>query len=195
MRFPVRLLALLSLIAPLVSAAEANDDIAIRTLSTRAETVSGGDVLVRIDVPGAVPMDSIALAVNGTDASIAFVRDDAARTLTGVVAGLKLGENTVGVGSSGRDVESAELTVVNHPITGPVFSGPQERPFYCETEQFGRPAGLPGLGKAIDDKCSIVTRVEYLYKSASDGKLKPLASTAAYPAEGVAPAAYSPTGH
>jgi hypothetical protein len=194
MRLPVRLLALLSLIGPLVSAAEANHDLAIRTLSTHADTVSGGDVLVRIDVPRAVAMDSIALAVNGTYASIAFVRDDAARTLTGLVTGLSLGENTLRVRAGGQDAESAELTVVNHPITGPVFSGPQERPFYCETEQFGRPAGLPSLGKPIDEKCSIVTRVEYLYKSATDGKLKPLTSTAAYPAEGVASATYASTG-
>ena len=31
----------------------------------------------------------------------------------------------------------AILRVVNHPITGPVFSGPQQLPFFCETSAFG----------------------------------------------------------
>ena len=30
---------------------------------------------------------------------------------------------------------------MNFPITGPVFSGPQEKPFICSTENFKLPDG------------------------------------------------------
>ncbi|GAC1541528.1 MAG: DUF6351 family protein [Myxococcales bacterium] len=183
MRIPARLMAILALMAPLAAAAEADDAFVIRTLSTHPDTVSGGDVLVRVDVPRGVPFDSVVVSVNGTDTSAAFSPDDSARTLTGLVTGLSLGENTLRVQSGGPDDRSAELTIINHPITGPVFSGPQEKPFECETATFQRPAGLPGLGASSKPDCSIATRVDYLYKSTKDGKLKPLTSTAVYPAD------------
>ena len=45
------------------------------------------------------------------------------------------------------------LTVINHPITGPVFSGPHEQPFVCETE-------TAGLGAPLDSDCSVATHHE-----------------------------------
>jgi hypothetical protein len=50
-----------------------------------------------------------------------------------------------------------QITVVSHPITGPVIAGPHQTPFVCETEAFG-------LGPANDTNCSVRTRVEYFYR-------------------------------
>jgi hypothetical protein len=63
---------------------------------------------------------------------------------TRLVTGLHEGRNRLRIGN-------ARLTVINHPITGPVFSGPHEQPFVCETE-------AAGLGAPLDADCSIATR-------------------------------------
>jgi hypothetical protein len=33
---------------------------------------------------------------------------------------------------------AASLKLTNHPITGPMFSGPQQHPFVCTTNQLGQ---------------------------------------------------------
>jgi hypothetical protein len=47
---------------------------------------------------------------------------------------------------------------MNHPIGGPVFSGPHQQPFVCQTE-------FSGLERAVDADCNAPTRVEYFYRS------------------------------
>src|SRR5580692_9271306 len=59
---------------------------------------------------------------------------------------------------------AAQLTLTNFPITGPVFSGPQEQPFICSTESFKLPDGST-LGPPLDVNCSSKTVVQYAYKS------------------------------
>jgi hypothetical protein len=133
------------------------NDFRIRTLSTKPELVSGGDVLVRIDVPRKVSLQSVRVELNGRNISGAFRADAAARTLTGLVTGLKLGPNTLEASVSGKGHGASErLTLTNHPISGPIFSGPHQTPFICETEVFG-------LGPALDEDCSAPTKVRYLY--------------------------------
>ena len=53
---------------------------------------------------------------------------------------------------------TAQLTVVNHPITGPVLYSPHQTPFICETQ-------ASGLGAPLDADCSATTKVEYFYRS------------------------------
>jgi hypothetical protein len=118
-----------------VTPAAAEAALRITTVSTRPEMVTGGDVLVRVSRPAVV-------RANGREAF---------RGRTGLVTGLRLGANRLTAQAGHR---RARLTVVNHPITGPVFSGPHEQPFICETEAFG-------LGAPLDDDCSIATRVEH----------------------------------
>ena len=135
----------------------ANDDFRISTLSTRPELVSGGDVLVRVEVPRKVLLQSVRVELNGKDVTAVFRADAAARTLTGLVTGLNLGENTLEAAVVGKGHGRSErLTLTNHPISGPVFSGPHQTPFICETEVFG-------LGPALDANCSAPTKVQYLY--------------------------------
>ena len=52
---------------PLASQTPGSTSLEIRTLSTRPDTVSGGDVLVQIAVPRNVAADRIAVTLNGRD--------------------------------------------------------------------------------------------------------------------------------
>src|SRR5258708_4061102 len=135
----------------------ANDDFRISTLSTKPELVSGGDVLVRIDVPRKVSLQSVRVELNGRNISGTFRADAGERTLTGLVSGLRLGKNVLEASVRGKGHGRSErLTLTNHPISGPIFSGSHQTPFICETEVFG-------LGAALDEDCSAPTKVEYLY--------------------------------
>jgi hypothetical protein len=142
----------------------------IRTLSTRPDMVSGGDVLVQVDVPSNIRPTHVRVTLNGRDVTDAFRPGQVSGALVGLVEGLSLGRNTLVVKATGRGrggATAAKLELVNHPITGPIFSGPHQQPFICETEVFG-------LGPALDKHCSVHTQVEYLYRSTETDAFEPL---------------------
>ena len=58
----------------------------ILTLSTRPDTVSGGDVLVQINVPENVPLNSVTVHLNGLDVAAAFRPGQAPGSLVGLAA-------------------------------------------------------------------------------------------------------------
>src|SRR4051794_23374799 len=94
----------------------------IRTLSNRADLISGGDALVEVSPAGAT------VDVDGRDVTSAFaVREDG--RYEGVLTGLRDGDNTVTARAPGTD--GAQLTIVNHPVGGPVIGGPQVHPAAC----------------------------------------------------------------
>lgn len=152
------------------AAPAARDDLEIRAVSTRPEAVSGGDVLVEVRVPRHVPVDQVSVALNGRDVTAAFRPGQTFGALLGLVEGLALGENRIEARSPARVVRgrpTARLDLVNHPITGPVIAGPHQTPFVCETEAWG-------FGPPLDADCSIETRVEYFYRSATTNTFQPL---------------------
>jgi len=153
----------------------------ITTLSTKPELVSGGDVLVRIDVPSHVNPQRVRVELNNRDVSSDFRPDAAAHSLTGLVTGLRLGKNTLQA-SNANAGRAEQLTITNHLITGPIFSGPQQQPFVCETQTFPMPVIGGTLGPALDANCSIATRVDYVYKSTS-GTFKALSNPPTLPAD------------
>ena len=168
----------------------------ITVLSSRPEMVSGGDALVQVAVPPDAALDQAMIRLNGQDVSAMFHPDAAAHALRGLVTGLKLGENTLAVfpDKKGRGPAAEELRLKNYPITGPIFSGPQEQPFVCETPDFKLPDGT-SLGPPLDANCSVKTVVTYVYKSTDPApatgragrgtgiNLKPLPSLTALPAD------------
>src|SRR6185503_6417160 len=127
----VAAISVVVLAAPHVGGAA--DQLQVRVLSSRPEMVTGGDALVRVELPVGVSASDVKLTVNGTDATGRLKADASGRALTGLVSGLALGSNTL---TASAAKTSAKLTVVNHPITGPLFSGPQEQPFVCTTDKF-----------------------------------------------------------
>ena len=96
----------------------------IKTLSTAASRVTGGDVLMEIELPGNRPAASVKIAVGGRDVSDAFHPGAAPQTLVGLVTGLSNGKSTITVAGTGKGAPDASLEITNYPITGPVFSGP-----------------------------------------------------------------------
>ena len=148
----------------------------ITPLVPRADFVSGDDVPVEIVLPASVDMTQVLVTVNGWDVTQNLKYDASRRTLSGVVGGLQPGRNTITASTRDQGAR-AQLDVLNHPIVGPVFAGPHETPFVCQTEQFKLQNGEV-LGKPLDEHCSITMRVDYYYKSTAGGALKPLAGTA-----------------
>jgi len=165
--------ALVAALAVQPSAQPATGDFQIAAVSARPDFVSGGDVLVRVTVPRAVPLDRVLVTVNGTDITSVFHQDERGHELTGLVTGLHLGRNTVSAAVGGQNGKgAARLTVVNHPIVGPVFAGPHEQPFVCETDRFTLQSG-ESLGQPLDAQCSVNRRIDYYYRSTAGGALKP----------------------
>ena len=174
-------LATAVLLTALPSAAQVQDALGIQVVSSRPETVTGGDALVRIDVPGGVAVASVRVALNGADVTATLRPSATGQSLSGVVTGLRPGRNVLSATANGS-TRQAQLTLVNFPITGPVISGPHEQPFVCETENFKLRSGGT-LGAPRDANCSVTTRVDYLYRTTAGGELKPLADRSVRPVD------------
>ncbi len=153
--------------------------IQIVPLSSGAGVVTGGSVYIAILLPDSIPPDQVEVRLNGAVITDRFRVDPITGQLRGLVSGLNLGENHLGVRSPNA---RARISLINHPITGPLLAGPQEEPFGCETDSFMIPVIASTLGPPLDDACSIVTRIDYIYK-ASDGTFKPLTDFTAYPSD------------
>jgi len=167
-----------------VAVAKPTDDLDIVTVSTRPDTVSGGNVLVRINARRGVAINDLVVLLNGQNITGVFRPETGGHSLLGLVEGLTVGENSLVAKAIGRNNEtyrSVELALTNYPITGPILSGPHEEPFYCMTHLFTLPASTNTLGPALDADCSIATRVDYVYRTA--GTFQPLADPTSYPAD------------
>jgi uncharacterized tannase-like protein DUF6351 len=72
--------------------------------------------------------------------------------LVGLVEGIPEGRSTLTVASTARGRKPAPVHVrlTNHPISGPMFSGPQQQPFVCTTAR-GRFDGRNVLGQPLVD--------------------------------------------
>lgn len=164
--------------------ARAHDDdgpqsLQIRALSTHADRVSGGDVLVEISLPRSPRKGGVIVSLNGRVVTGAF-RQTAPGTLVGLVRGLALGENRLTAEAKGVGTKS--LRLVNYPITGPIVSGPHQQPFICQTSTFALPDGTT-FGPALDPDCSAATKVTYIYLPAGGTAFKPLPGTSSLPAD------------
>ena len=137
--------------------------------------VSGGDARLRVEAAGG----GVQIRVNDRDVTAAFALAKDGSALEGMVTGLRAGANEV-VATAGSARATASL--VNYPIAGPIFSGPHEQPFICDTERFRMPAGET-LGPALDADCSIKTRVDYYYRSSGGDRLKRLTDPKTPPAD------------
>ena len=147
----------------------ANASFEVEVLSSLPEYVSAGDARIRVAVPRTVPLGQVTVTAGGNDVPSMFAADPATRTLEGVVDGLPLGQSTITVAANGRGKgrPSTSIDVVNHPAQGPMFSGPHQTPFICQTV-------AAGLGEPDDpDLCTAATQVSYLYRTAA-GAFAPL---------------------
>ncbi len=151
----------------------------IEAVSTLSRYVSGGDVLVRVTPHGRSAAKDMRVEVDGIDVTSTFLEQPDG-SLLGLVEGMSAGRHQIVARANGKGRgkpagRSARLNVVNHPITGGLFSGPQQQPFFCETTAFG-------LGPALDAACSAPTRVTYRYRTTA-ATFAPLADPTARPAD------------
>jgi Tannase-like family of unknown function (DUF6351) len=170
---------------PVLAMANANQGISITTLSSRPDTVSGGIALIRISTLAGIPPSGLIVLLNSQNVTDNFQPEASGNSLLGLVQGMPLGRNVLIaeiLGPKNQVVLSARLTLTNYPITGPIFSGPQEQPFYCMTQLFTLPASTQTLGQALDANCSIATRVDYVYQT-TGGTFEPLPGLTSYPAD------------
>src|SRR3954447_10461676 len=148
----------------------------IEVLSNRADLISGGDALVQIDRPAGARSAPVAADVDGRDVTGAF-SDGGGGRLVGLVTGLADGPNVLrAVLPDGR---AARIRITNHPIGGPVFSGPQVEPRGCNTQLTPANSGTSptvtpvGLAPPQDAQCNTPPAISYVYKDASSGGFQP----------------------
>ena len=145
----------------------AEKDLVITTLSSAPNRASGGDVLVRIEVPRTVSQSDVQVALNGTDVTGVFLPDGTSDALIGLVTALNGGDNVVtATTKKTKPSLKARLEIRNFPIYGPILAGPHQVPWICETE-------TSGLGPALDEHCTVPVRYDWFYGTAA-GKFNPL---------------------
>jgi hypothetical protein len=148
----------------------------------------------------------VILTLNGVNVTSSLTRPPGEAALVGVVSGFALGDNLLVLKANAKAMKVlASLTVTNHPLSGPIFSGPQQQPFVCTTARVG--LGQPiidnqdsiGIRVAQEDAngnyprdgrgyptaaatiigyskdCGAVRRIEYQYRT-TGGQFLPLAS-------------------
>jgi hypothetical protein len=145
-------LALVALLCAITVPADAakhrRPALSISVLSGRANLVSGGSALVAIKLPRS-DRRHVKVTLGRRNVTKAFAtRKDG--SFEGLVTGLKLGANTLQATVPGG--WAARITLVNHPIGGPVFSGPQLKPWACQQG-------------ARDKQCNQPPSFSYVYKS------------------------------
>jgi len=147
----------------------------VNLLSSRPDSVTGNSALVEIAVPAGLAAAEVKLTANGTDVTAMLTPSADGKRLRGLVTGLALGDNQLVAdvaGNKGR----GELSVKNHPSSGPVFSGPHRAPFECRTEQ-------SGLGAPLDTNCAVATRYDWFYFTADGARRALLDPLGARPAD------------
>jgi hypothetical protein len=157
--------------------AQSDTKLEIRTLSSRPDLVSGGDALVEVKAAAGVPLRLIILTLNGKDVTSSLEETSDARAIRGVISGMIVGNNALRAtlksdnpshkyaGVLATSIE-ASLTLKNHPIVGPILSGPHMKPYECRTVE-------SGLGQPLDGDCSAARKIEYFYRALNNA-FKPL---------------------
>jgi hypothetical protein len=171
------------------SESDVGDAIRIKSLSSAPDLVSGGDVLIRVDLPARARTSQIRVDLDGQDVTAMFQSDSQTGALTGLVTGLKLGKNTLSVFDQGNRADS--LNITNYPLSGPITSGPHEVPFICTAANYQIFSSLVGpllpytttFNAPTDADCSAPTKITYLYMPKGGTVFQLLPSTTSLPAD------------
>jgi len=134
------------------ASASAAPGVQINVLSTRADLVSDGQALTSISLPTGTDPSTVTVTLNGTNVTSQFA-ERANGEFEGLLTGLVDGSNTVE--GALPDGASASSMIINHPIGGPMFSGPQVQPWVCQSG-------------ATDAQCDAPTTYAYYYMPAVD---------------------------
>ena len=160
---------------------EAVSGLRVTTVPTPAHLVSGGDTLIRVELPPNGDAAAATMTLDGTDVTRAFRQAPVDRlgrpghALLGLLEGLADGDSTLQV-SLGE--AQAKLTITSYPLAGPIFSGEHLEPYFClgelgsgrdgEARQFAIGNGDLLLGDGMDADCSFDTRVDFVYRTTGE---------------------------
>ena len=164
-----------------LEAPAAASSVSIQVLSSRPETVSQGDALVKVSLPPGAAKNGFKVMAAGRDLSASFRSQDAG-TYIGLVTGLPVGSSTIEVSANNGNALKASVTVRNYDRNGPMFSGPHQSPWLCQTASFPLPDGTM-LGPSEDASCNAPTKVIYVYRAKGGTAFTPLASTTSLPTD------------
>jgi Tannase-like family of unknown function (DUF6351) len=148
----VTVLATVGAAMALAAPAAVAQDLQIQVLSTRADLVSGGEALTQIELPAGTDPSTVSVGLNTIDVTDQFAERPNGE-FEGLLSGLVNGTNTVTATLS--DGASTSATIVNHPIGGPIFAGPQVQPWVCQSG-------------ATDAQCDEPATYAYYYMPAVD---------------------------
>lgn len=173
-------------------------DLSLAVLSSAPNQVSGDDVLITIEGDPSLVEDDLS--------ELEFWLNDSSVTPTRVLTrngqmeilldGLELGDNQLELHHKEHGpLDQVQLT--NYPITGPMFSGPQQYPFVCSvTVELGKQPlvdtdgnmGYPVLDESgnqigLSKDCSVESFVEFKYFSTETDNYKPLPTDGSRPAD------------
>jgi hypothetical protein len=132
---------------------QAGQQFALRTISSRPDTVSGGDVLVGLQAPTGVRWIA---KLDDRDVTREFQPVEYSAERVARLSGLQAKTQVLTVEVDGKVRSRLEIT--DHPSAGPVFAAPHQEPFICQT-------AAAGLGPPENADCFANTVVQYYYKS------------------------------
>jgi hypothetical protein len=137
--------------------AQASGSLSVHVLSDRADLISGGEALVAVSLPRGTDPASVRVTVGGNDVTSEFaLRSNG--SYEGLVTGLQVGSNVLRAQAPGG--LTSQVTITDHPTGGPVFAGPQVKPWVCKN------------ANATDPQCDAPTTYTYEYKSALTGQFE-----------------------
>jgi hypothetical protein len=129
--------------------AQAASNLEVKVLSNRADVISAGDALVEVKIPTGVSASSVTVFDDDRDITSSFGRRLNGR-FEGLVTGLSVGSNVITAKAPG--LPDASVTISDHPNGGPVFSGPQVKPWVCQAS-------------ATDSQCNQPASYAWQYKN------------------------------
>jgi hypothetical protein len=154
----------------LTIAAGAQAAMRVHVLSNRADLVAGPEVLVSVSLPSKAKPEAAYVTLDGQDVTGEFaLRPNG--SYEGLVTGLQPGTHVLRAQYKGK---SAQATITDHAIGGPVTAGPQVQPWRCENSD------------ATDAQCDAPPTFSYEYKSALTGAMQSYEPESPPPAEEIA---------
>ncbi|MFA6300164.1 MAG: DUF6351 family protein, partial [Nocardioides sp.] len=122
----------------------------IRVLSNRADLISEGDARIAVMPAKGIKLRTIRIFVGERNVTGRFALRASGR-FEGLVTGLRVGRNVVTATARGY---TTRVVVTNHPTGGPIFSGPQHKPYQCQETardaQCNEPASYSLLYRSTD---------------------------------------------
>ena len=136
------------------------DQLTVRTVSSRPDMVSGGDAIVQVRVPAGADMNKLRIWRGTSNLTGTFESVPGSPQLVRGKVSVDGDDSVIRVTIPGYGTR--RLTLVNHPLSGPLLSGRHLNPLVCNT-------AAAGLGAPQDANCTGNTVVTYRYRTTANG--------------------------